>query len=78
MLTADDCQTSQLTCKTDVTPEEDFVRRYHAAVGGAIAALAVQAGKGRAVLTGTHPELHPDWLAGAADAKELAATGCRC
>jgi glutamine amidotransferase-like uncharacterized protein len=49
--------------------------RYHAAAGAAISALAVQAGKGRAVLTGTHPELHPDWLAGAAAAEELAAAG---
>ena len=55
-----------------------WLRRYCATAGGAIAALAVQAGKGRAVLTGTHPELHPDWLTGAADAEELAAAGSRC
>ena len=53
-----------------------FGHRYNnAAAEGAISALAVQAGKGRAVLTGTHPELHPDWLLGAAAAEELAAAG---
>lgn len=52
--------------------------RYHAAARAAISALAVQAGQGRAVLTGTHPELHPDWLAGAAHAEERAATGVHC
>ncbi len=43
--------------------------------GGGVAALAARVGGDRAVLCGTHPELHPDWLAAACDANELVASG---
>jgi hypothetical protein len=65
-------------CKSGGCLKRLFARRYNAAAEGAVSALAVQAGKGRAVLTGTHPELHPDWLAGAERAEELVATGMHC
>jgi hypothetical protein len=66
------------TCKLGECLTKLLARRYNAAAEGAISALAVQAGKGRAVLTGTHPELHPDWLAGAAHAEERVAAGVHC
>lgn len=49
--------------------------RYQDCGSGGIAALVVRAGSGRAVLAGTHPELHPDWLAAAANPDDLMASG---